>query len=162
MDTPCGATPASHRTLAAAGGPWTCGSGEKLPDAVPDRFDLASNPVLCLGPDLLQLSENLVERALDLLESVFQLAADLFDLSGPPSIAHLATGGLPEVVAHGETGLLTPPFDTTSMAEAVAALLADPERHRRMAEAARHSATTRFAREPALNRYEAYYEKILR
>jgi glycosyltransferase involved in cell wall biosynthesis len=45
-------------------------------------------------------------------------------------------GGVPEVVQHNVTGVLTPSRDPGEFARAVEALLADPDRRRRMAEAA--------------------------
>lgn len=52
------------------------------------------------------------------------------------------SGGVAEVVVDGVTGLLVPPEDPAAFAGAVAALLADPARRRRMSEAA-----SRFVRE---------------
>jgi glycosyltransferase involved in cell wall biosynthesis len=46
------------------------------------------------------------------------------------------TRGVPEVVADGETGLLSPEGDAASFAADLAALLDDPDRRRRMGEAA--------------------------
>ena len=46
-------------------------------------------------------------------------------------------GGLPEVVEHDRTGLLVPPRDPAALADAISALLADPERGRRLAATAR-------------------------
>jgi L-malate glycosyltransferase len=40
-------------------------------------------------------------------------------------IVSTRAGGLPEVVAHGETGLLVPPHDEPALAKAIVALLAD-------------------------------------
>jgi glycosyltransferase involved in cell wall biosynthesis len=45
-------------------------------------------------------------------------------------------GGVSEVVQHDVSGILTPPRDPEAFAEAVEALLADPDRRRGMAEAA--------------------------
>ena len=42
------------------------------------------------------------------------------------------TGGIPEVVANGETGLLVPPRDTHALASAIAGLLKDAGRRERM------------------------------
>lgn len=53
---------------------------------------------------------------------------------GRPIVATTA-GGIPEVVVHGETGLLVPPRDHDALARAILALLADPARRERMAAA---------------------------
>jgi glycosyltransferase involved in cell wall biosynthesis len=53
-------------------------------------------------------------------------------------------GGVPEVVADGETGLLVPSGDPGQMAEAIGALLDDPERARRMGECGRTGTVARF------------------
>ncbi len=45
------------------------------------------------------------------------------------------TGGIPEVVSDGETGLLVPPRDARALASAIATLLKDPERRERMGRA---------------------------
>ncbi len=56
--------------------------------------------------------------------------------AGRPVIAsHI--GGLPDLVANGETGLLVPPGDPRALRAAIAHLLADPERRQRMGQAAR-------------------------
>ena len=57
---------------------------------------------------------------------------------GTPVIATSA-GALPEVVADGETGLIVPAADERALAGAMAALLSDPERCRRMGEAGRRA-----------------------
>lgn len=53
-------------------------------------------------------------------------------------------GGIPEAVVHGETGLLVPPCDTDRLADALDALLSDPERCARLGANARSIAQTRF------------------
>ena len=55
--------------------------------------------------------------------------------AGLPVVA-FADGGVPEVVWHGHTGLLTPPGNDAAYREALAWLLADKVRRRRMGEAA--------------------------
>ena len=42
-----------------------------------------------------------------------------------------AVSGIPELVQHGQTGLVVPPADARALAEAIAALAADPELRRR-------------------------------
>jgi starch synthase len=54
------------------------------------------------------------------------------------------TGGIPEVVADGETGLLVPPGDDERLAAALNALLADPDRARAMGQAGRKRAVAEF------------------
>lgn len=57
--------------------------------------------------------------------------------AGLPVVAG-RTGGVPAVVAHGVTGLLTPVGDAPAFAEAVARLLDAPEQRERFAASARH------------------------
>jgi phenylacetate-CoA ligase len=51
-----------------------------------------------------------------------------------------AAGGIPEMVDHGQTGLIVPPGDPAAMARAVASLLERPEQARAMARRARRRA----------------------
>jgi alpha-maltose-1-phosphate synthase len=54
------------------------------------------------------------------------------------------TGGIPEVVADGETGLLVPPGEPEPLAEALNALLRDPDRAAAMGRAGRQRAVAEF------------------
>jgi glycosyltransferase involved in cell wall biosynthesis len=62
---------------------------------------------------------------------------------GKPVVA-TALGGVPELVRDTETGFLVPPNDAGRMADAVAELLAAPERRAAVGEAAYEEATARF------------------
>lgn len=55
-----------------------------------------------------------------------------------------AVGGVPEVVESGETGILVPPGDADRLAAEILGLLRDPERRRRLGDAARAAVTERF------------------
>jgi glycosyltransferase involved in cell wall biosynthesis len=63
--------------------------------------------------------------------------------AGRPVVAS-DTGGLRDIVAHEETGLLVPPGDATALRDAVARLLGDPAERQRMGAAARER-SRRFA-----------------
>ena len=63
--------------------------------------------------------------------------------------------GIPEQVAHGETGLLTAPGDEAALTEALVAMATDPERARRMGAAGRARAEAHFATGVTLPQLEA-------
>lgn len=67
---------------------------------------------------------------------------------GVPVIAS-DTGGIPETISHGQTGLLVPPGDAAAWAEAIASALDDYPAMRRMAEQGRREVRARFS--PARN-----------
>ena len=90
----------------------------------------------------------------------FGLAALEAMSCGVPVVAS-AVGGLPEVIEHGRTGLLAPVGDVEAHAAAVCALLDDPPRRAALGRAARQTAAERFALEPAIDRYEALYRRVL-
>jgi len=69
-------------------------------------------------------------------------------------------GGLPEVVSES-SGRLVAPYDLDALAAAVREVVADPERQAAMSRAARADALLRFRREPAVDRYEALFRRVL-
>ena len=71
------------------------------------------------------------------------------------------TGGLPEVVRHGETGFLCEPGDVDGMARAAVALLGDEPAWRAMSGRAAADARARFALDPVVAQYEAFYTRAL-
>jgi N-acetyl-alpha-D-glucosaminyl L-malate synthase BshA len=72
------------------------------------------------------------------------------------------TGGLPEVIKHGETGFLYPIGEIKKMAESAVDLLRDPERHELFRSQARRRASQCFNADQIIPQYEAYYEEILK
>jgi N-acetyl-alpha-D-glucosaminyl L-malate synthase BshA len=79
---------------------------------------------------------------------------------GVPVIA-TDIGGLPELVAHGETGYLFPIGETERMAEAAVALLRDHEQHEIFGRKARDRAVQVFNARQIIPQYEAFYEEVL-
>lgn len=71
-------------------------------------------------------------------------------------------GGLPEVVVHQQTGLLVERDDSQALAEAIASLLAHPERATQMGQAARHRAQEVFSWERCVDAYDALYRKLIK
>jgi len=79
---------------------------------------------------------------------------------GRPVVAG-AVGGLLDLVADGETGLLVPPRDVPALREALERLIGDRELRRRMGEAARERVRTRFAWPAVTDATLAAYEEAL-
>jgi len=71
------------------------------------------------------------------------------------------TGGIPEVVADGETGLLVPPGDPGQLAEALNALLRDPDRAQAMGQAGRKRAVAEFGWQAIAAQTAALYAKLV-
>jgi len=90
----------------------------------------------------------------------FGLAALEAMACGTPVIAS-DTGGLPEVVTHGETGYLFPLGDVDQMAEGALNLLEDKSLWTRFSQAARADAVERFSNDRVVPMYEVLYRDVL-
>jgi glycosyltransferase involved in cell wall biosynthesis len=79
------------------------------------------------------------------------------------SLAVVATDvpGHRDVVVHGETGLLVPAGDPAALAAAIAGLLADPERRRRLGEAGRQRALKEFSIQPMTAGTAEVYRRVI-
>ncbi len=112
-----------------------------LPDVEPvlSRADLVIQPTLHREA----LSLSLIEAA----------------RHGLPAVAS-RLGGIPEVVAHGRTGLLVPPGDPDALAEAIVGLAADPSWRERLGGAARVEYERRFRAERMIAEIEALYDTL--
>ena len=71
------------------------------------------------------------------------------------------TGGLPEIVQEGETGMLVPPGDADALAKAVSSLLQDPARCRQLGEAGRARVAAHFTVEAMMDGLVSGYESVL-
>jgi len=81
--------------------------------------------------------------------------------AGKPVVA-TAVGGVPEVVADGQTGLLVEPEDPKALAAAVRSLLDDPERAREFGDQGRRRAAQLFDLRLMLERTRAVYADLIR
>jgi glycosyltransferase involved in cell wall biosynthesis len=69
-------------------------------------------------------------------------------------------GGLPEVVENGVTGLVVPRGNSKALAQAIRALLEDPQRRRRMGQAGRARALRLFDWDRSAEQFEEIYREI--
>jgi glycosyltransferase involved in cell wall biosynthesis len=110
-------------------------------------------------PDVLS-----VHKAFDIfaMSSVTEgLGTSLLDAMacGKPIVATTA-GGIPEVVADGETGFLVPPRDHEAMAGAIVRLLKDEGLRKQMGEAGRARACTLFSAERRVQETLRVYQRV--
>ena len=103
------------------------------------------------GADLLLLPSEQESFGLTALEAM---------VSRVPVIA-TSIGGLPEVVADGETGRLFPVGEVRGMAAEAVRLLTDEPARQAMGEAGRARAIKYFAREVVLPRYQDLYRRVM-
>ena len=104
------------------------------------------------------------EAALDLFclpslkEGLSLSALEAMALAKP--VVASRVGGTPEVVVDGETGLLVEPANPEALAQALAGMLRDRERARRMGEAGRARVEALFDLGRSVDRIEALYERM--
>ncbi len=75
-------------------------------------------------------------------------------------VVALSSGGVPELVADGQNGLLVSEFDSGAFAAAVARLLTDAELRRRLGRAARETIKERFTAEQMVSNTLRLYERL--
>jgi L-malate glycosyltransferase len=79
---------------------------------------------------------------------------------GVPPVA-TRTGGVPELITDGIDGFLEPVGDIQAQAARVISLLTDQALYRRMSEAARHTAETRYCTDIVIPQYEEHYREVM-
>ncbi len=79
---------------------------------------------------------------------------------GVPVVAS-DVGGIPEVVTDGEVGYLARVGDVAVMADRVLRILGDADLRARLSHAGRARALAHFGLQPAIDRYEAHYRRVL-
>jgi N-acetyl-alpha-D-glucosaminyl L-malate synthase BshA len=125
--------------------------------------ELELAPAVCFLGKQQEFLEVLQQSDLFLLPSEsesFGLAALEALACGVPVVG-FRVGGVPEVVAEGQTGLLFPVGAVEAMAAGALVILQDDERRQRMSLAARADVEKRWPSEPTVDRYQAYYRSVL-
>ncbi len=133
-------------------------------------FNAFQNDVVRLGlTDRVIVRENITAiedylQAIDL--GLFASESESFCLSileamafACPSVS-TAVGGIPEVIADGESGLLTPEGDPSALAAAATALLADHARRARLGTAAQIRAREKFSAPIIVENYLRFYREV--
>ena len=133
------------------------GAYERLLRAEAERLGVAGRvvftgyrrdvPAVLAGCDVFCLPSRAEGLPLVVLEAMAQ---------GKPVVA-TAVGGTAELVVDGETGLLVPPGDAIALADALSALLTDPERARQLGEAGRARVERQFSLAASTERVLALY-----
>jgi glycosyltransferase involved in cell wall biosynthesis len=108
-------------------------------------------PRIYADTDILVVSSNNEGTAVSAIEAM---------AAGRPVIA-TRVGGLPDLIAEGETGLLVPPGDPGGLAVAVLRLLQDPEAACRMGQRARAMVRERFSVHRLIAAMENLYHQLL-
>ena len=70
-------------------------------------------------------------------------------------------GGPAEIIEHDRTGLLVEPFDVDAMADAMTALLADPDRAAALGRAARQAVCEKFSADRYVQSIQNLYDRLL-
>ena len=120
--------------------------------------------VVVLGPRRHEVALSALRRcSVAVVPSVcreaFGLAALEAMAMGRPVVA-ARSGGLPELIAHEETGLLTPPGDATALRVALERMLSDPALRERLGAAARRRAEA-FREAAVVPRVERVYQRLI-
>lgn len=113
-----------------------------------DRNDVSR---LLSGADVFVLASKLDNLPISILEAM---------RAGLPVIAS-DVGGISELVTHGETGLLVPPFAVAPMAQALTDLLSDPGRCARLGWNGRRRYEANFSLSHMIERTRAVYAEVL-
>lgn len=107
--------------------------------------------------ELIQEAAVVVMPYLDATQSGVAMTAFAY---GKPVVAS-RVGGLPEVVRHGETGLLVPPADAEALSQALRGILCNQDMRRSMAQNVRRVCATEFSWDVSARRTLSEYGKIL-
>jgi glycosyltransferase involved in cell wall biosynthesis len=95
------------------------------------------------------------------LDEALGMSAVEAQACGLPAVAS-RTGGVPDIIEDGVTGILVPPGDEGALAGGLRALLTDPELRARFGAAGRARMQERFAIDTMVTRYAELFESLTR
>lgn len=93
------------------------------------------------------------------LDEALGMSAVEAQACGLPAVAS-RTGGVPDIIEDGVTGILTPPGDVDALARGLRTLVENGELRRRYAEAARRRTQERFAIDTMISRYAELFRGL--
>lgn len=143
------------RVVIAAASPWSRRRDTTRDEALPDNVEVAR-----LGfVDLRKLYAESLFVVMPLDDVPFQagITTILEAMAMGRAVICSRSAGQTDVVVDGETGLYVPPGDPEALRQAIVALLDDPDRARRMGEAAR-----RYVEHADVQRYAARLARLVR
>jgi len=108
--------------------------------------------------------ELLSETTLSVLPSLSEgLSNSLLEsMASEVAVIAATVGGNPEIIEDGVSGLLVPPRDAESLAEAMIKLLADPDLRARYARAGKHRVSAVFSMQRSVGETEQLYEDLVK
>ena len=71
------------------------------------------------------------------------------------------TGGIPQMISHGQTGILTTPGDARALKQGLERVLSDAELGRELGENARHKVQEEFSMDHNMEELLQIYRKVL-
>jgi len=169
--------PADAQLVLLAGAPDTREIAEEVEGLVADlrahRDGIVWIPQMLPKPEVIQI---LTHASVFVCPSIYEPMGivNLEAMACEAPVVATATGGIPEVVAHGETGLLVPITQradgepvapdrfVADFAAAVTDLLADPARARAMGVAGRNRAVGQFSWDAIADRTVEVYRSVVR
>ena len=116
-------------------------------------------PEMLPKPEIIQLLTHAVVFACPSLYEPLGIV-NLEAMACETAVVASRVGGIPEVVASGQTGLLVPPDDPASLADAVNTLVRDPGRARAMGRAGRERALAEFSWDAVAAQTAALYAEL--
>jgi starch synthase len=116
-------------------------------------------PEMLSKPEIIQLLTHAVVFACPSLYEPLGIV-NLEAMACETAVVASWVGGIPEVVADGETGLLVPPDDPASLADALNTLVRDPGRATAMGRAGRELAVREFSWDAVAAQTAALYAEL--